>query len=213
MLIDTVNQKTQTDDVRAHTQILLIMPRCEMPQSWVFTWKREKIHSTLRTNELSLCSPIPQAYRTQICSHKHYILTCYTPHPTRPSLCCLSISDASFVIFAIPHVHLTSLPPPPLLICFLSSPPCFLFSSLPFSHSLPEAYPRESDWSTGCVFGVHLIGRTGTLGRKEGRRMEVYDGNGSGEWEVLRWCGYVRALGGRKWWVLRGQSGVRYLHH
>lgn len=65
-------------------------------------------------------------------------------------------------------------------LLLLLSPSLFFSPLLPTSSSLslPEAYPREPDWSSGCLFGVQLIGHMGTLGHKEGRQKEAYEVKG-----------------------------------
>lgn len=80
------------------------------------------------------------------------------------------------------------------------------FSSLllisPFSLSLspPEAYPREPDWSSGCLFGVLLIGQMGTLGHKEERQTEAFEVKGRKERLIVS-LQYVHTLGARRCWM------------
>lgn len=82
-----------------------------------------------------------------------------------------------------PQIH-TRISHPFCLFCNSSLCVSFylvLYSLPPLFCSFPTAYPREPDWSTGCLFGVQLMGSMGTLRRWDGRHFRQ---RGSRKWVI-----------------------------
>lgn len=148
----------------------------------------------------------PSISHTNASTHTYaqvYSLTCSL---SSLSLLLPLLQHRHFIIFAIPPCapHFSSFSPHPLLSSLLPTSP---------SLSLPEAYPREPDWSSGCLFGVQLIGHIGYLGaqRRETERGIWGEGKGKGN-NGLR-CSSRRDNTRKEEVVdVTGRSGV-CLHH
>ena len=189
--------------VRAHIQTSLITPRCE-PLLSLFTWKRDELYGTLRTNEFILSAAKSPRHLTHKYARAHTHTHTHTQTTSLPPLSLPLLPLSSFFFFFFFFCNSSS------RIALLLPLSLFLFSSLlptsPPPLPLPPRGVSQGAWVIQQLFVWRVVDRAcGYLGAQKAGDGERGDARWREKEEIM-----AEMLGGRKLWMSPDESARVY---